>query len=199
MKMSGVTSAVTRAVNELTYFRAAQVRKATFSEAVSQTEKAGLENNKKSAETLILLADIRSINTRLGYIIKEAWQLIRIMKEDGTSMVPSFPGRLGRQISKGEAQIKECQGKLNKLFTVALDSCTLSDQRASDFYTWKKRFDELKLGSKHFLPSSVELERSPEFPNSLLGNSGQNGTEYKSRGQNFDLQKQSLLNYHGLA
>ena len=95
MKMSEVTSAVTRAVNELTDFRAAQVRKATFSEAVSQTEKAGLESNKKSAETLILLADIRSINTRLGDIISEAWQLIRIMKEDGTSMLPSFPGRLG--------------------------------------------------------------------------------------------------------
>ena len=44
----------------------------------------------------------------------------------------------------------------------------MSDQLASDFYTWKKRFDELKLESKHFLPSSVELERSPEFPNSLL-------------------------------
>ena len=83
-------------------------------------------------------------------------------------MVPSFPGRLGSQISKGEAQIKECQGKLNKLFTIVLDSCTLSDQLASDFYTWKKRFDELKLESKHFLPSSVELERSPEFPNSPL-------------------------------
>ena len=37
MKMSEVTSAVTRAVNELTDFRAAQVRKATFSEAVSQS------------------------------------------------------------------------------------------------------------------------------------------------------------------
>ena len=159
-KMSAVTSAVARAVD--TGFRAAQARKATFGEAVSQT--AGLENNKKSAETLMLLADIKGINTRLGDIIKEAWQLIRIMKEDGTSMVPSFPGRLGRQISKGEAQIKECQGILNKLFTVVPDSCTLSDQRASDFYTWKKRFDELKLGSKHFLPSSVELERSPEFP-----------------------------------
>ena len=104
-KISAVNSAVARAVD--TGFRAAQAGKATFGEAVSQTEKAGLENNKKSAETLILLADIRSINTRLGDIIKEAWQLIRIMKEDGTSMVPSFPGRLGRQISKGEAQIKE--------------------------------------------------------------------------------------------
>ena len=72
--MSGVNSAVARAVNEFTDFRAAQVRKATFSEAVSQTEKAGLESNKKSAETLILLADIRSINTRLGDIISEAWQ-----------------------------------------------------------------------------------------------------------------------------
>ena len=162
--MSAVTSAVARAVD--TGFRAAQARKATFGEAVSQT--AGLENNKKSAETLMLLADIKGINTRLGDIIKGAWQLIQILKEDGTSMVPSFPGRLGSQISKGEAQIKECQGKLNKLFTIALDSCTLSDQLASDFYTWKKRFDELKLGSKHFLPSSVELERSPEFPNSLL-------------------------------
>ena len=60
----------------------------------------------------------------LGDVISEAWQLIRIMKEDGTSMVPSFLSRLGRQISKGEAQIKECQGKLNKLFTIVLDSCT---------------------------------------------------------------------------
>ena len=41
--MSEVTSAVTRAVNELTDFRAAQVRKTTLSEAVSQTGKAGLE------------------------------------------------------------------------------------------------------------------------------------------------------------
>ena len=100
--MSEVTSAVTRAVNELTDFRAAQVRKATFSEAVSQTGKAGLENNKKSAETLILVADIRSINTMLGDVISEAWHLIRIMKEDGTSMLPCFPDRLGKQISKGE-------------------------------------------------------------------------------------------------
>ena len=46
--MSAVNSAVARAVD--TGFRAAQARKATFGEAVSQTEKAGLENNKKSAE-----------------------------------------------------------------------------------------------------------------------------------------------------
>ena len=168
MKMSEVTSAVTRAVNELTDFRAAQVGKTTLSEAVLQTGKAGLENNKKSAETLILIADIRSINTMLGDVISEAWHLIRIMKEVGTSMLPCFPDRLGKQISKGETRIKECQGKLNKLFTIVLDSCTLSDQLASDFYTWKKRFDELKLESKHFLPSSVELERSPDIPNSLL-------------------------------
>ena len=63
MKMSEVTSAVTRAVNELTDFWAAQVRKTTLSEAVSQTGKAGLENNKKSVETLVLIADIRSTNT----------------------------------------------------------------------------------------------------------------------------------------
>ena len=31
---------------------------------------------------------------------------------------------------------------------------------------------------------------------SQLGNSGQNGTEHKSMGQNRDLQEQSLLNYH---
>ena len=37
MKMSEVTSAVTRAVNELTDFRAAQVKQTTFSEAVSKT------------------------------------------------------------------------------------------------------------------------------------------------------------------
>ena len=86
MKMSGVTSTVTRAVNELTDFRAAQVRKATFSEAVSQTEKAGLESNKKSAETLILIADIRSTNTVLGDVIAEARHLIWTMKEAGTSM-----------------------------------------------------------------------------------------------------------------
>ena len=116
--MSEFTSAVAKAVD--TGFRAAQARKATFGEAVSQT--AGLENNKKSAETLMLLADIKGINTRLGDIISEAWQLIRIIKEDGTSMLPCFPDRLGQQISKGETRIKECQGKLNKLFTIVLDS-----------------------------------------------------------------------------
>ena len=73
--MSAVNSAVARAVD--TGFRAAQARKATFGEAVSQT--AGLENNKKSAETLMLLADIKGINTRLGDIIKGAWQLIQIL------------------------------------------------------------------------------------------------------------------------
>ena len=164
--MNAFTSAVAKAVD--TGFRAAQARKATFGEAVSQTEKAGLENNKKSAETLVLLADIRSINTKLGDIIKGARQLIQILKEDGASMVPSFPGRLGSHISMGEAKIKECQGKLNKLFTIVLDGCELSDQLASDFYNLKKKFDELKLGNKHLLPDSVELERSPEFPNSLL-------------------------------
>ena len=128
MKMSEVTSAVTRAVNELTDFRAAQVRKATLSEAVSQTGKAGLENNKKSAETLVLIADIRSTNTVLGDVISEAKHLIWTMKEVGRSMLPCFPDRLGKQISKGETRIKECQGKLNKLFTIPLDSCTLSDQ-----------------------------------------------------------------------
>ena len=87
-KMSAVTSAVARAVD--TGFWAAQARKATFGEAVSQTEKAGLENNKKSAETLILIADIRSINTMLGDVISEAWHIIRIMKEVGTSMFPAF-------------------------------------------------------------------------------------------------------------
>ena len=40
----------------------------------------------------------------------------------------------------------------------------------------------------------------PLEPNvGLTVNSGQNGTEYKSRGQNRDLQKQSLLTYHGLS
>ena len=34
---------------------------------------------------------------------------------------------------------------------------------------------------------------------SWMGNSGQNGTEYKSGGQNRDLQRQSLLNVVGLA
>ena len=106
MKMSEVTSAVTRAVNELTDFRAAQVVQTTFLEAVSKTGKAGLENNKKSAETLILIADIRSINTMLGDVISEAWHLIRTMKEVGTSMLPCFPDRLGKQIRKGETRIK---------------------------------------------------------------------------------------------
>ena len=115
-----------------------------------------------------MIADIRSTNMVLGDVIAEARHLIQTMKEVGTSMLPCFPDRLRKQISKGETRIRECQGKINKLVTIALDSCTLSDQLASDFYTWKKRFDELKLESKHFLPSSVKLERSPEFPNSLL-------------------------------
>ena len=111
-KMSEFTSAVTKAVDT-------HARKATFGEAALQT--AGLVNIKKSAETLMILADIKGINTKLGDIIKGAWQLIQILKEDGTSMVPSFPGRLGSQISMGEAKIKECQGKLNKLFTIVPD------------------------------------------------------------------------------
>ena len=97
MKMSEVTSAVTRAVNELTDFRAAQVMQMTFSEAVSKTGKAGLENNiTKSAETLVLIADIRSTNMVLGDVIAEARHLIRTMKEVGTSMLPCFPDRLGK-------------------------------------------------------------------------------------------------------
>ena len=37
------------------------------------------------------------------------------------------------------------------------------------------------------------------FKKGRMGNSGQNGTEYKSGGQNRDLQRQSLLNVVGLA
>ena len=168
--MSEVTSAVTRAVNELTDFRAAQVMQTTFSEAVSNTGKAGLENNKtKSAETLVLIADIRSTNMVLGDVIADNRHLIRTMKEVGTSMLPCFPDRLRKQISKGETRIRECQAKMNKLVTIVPDNCTVTDQLASDFYTCKKRFDEVKLRSKHFLPSSeVELERSPGIPTSLL-------------------------------
>ena len=38
-----------------------------------------------------------------------------------------------------------------------------------------------------------------EYTQLHKGNSGQNGTEYKSGGQNRDLQRQSLLNVVGLA
>ena len=58
---------------------------------------------------------------------------------------------------------------MNKLVTIVPDNCTVTDQLASDFYTCKKKFDEVKLRSKHFFPSSeVELERSPDIPTSLL-------------------------------
>ena len=56
-KMSEFTSAVTKAVDT-------HARKATFGEAALQT--AGLENNKRSAETIIILADIKGINTKFG-------------------------------------------------------------------------------------------------------------------------------------
>ena len=88
MKMSEVSSAVTRAVDELTDFRAAQAMQTAFSEAVSKTGKAGSENNNtKLAETLVLIADIRSTNMVLGDVITEARHLIQTMKEVGTEHV----------------------------------------------------------------------------------------------------------------
>ena len=110
--MSEMSSAVTRAVDaKLTDFRAAQVVQTTFSEAVSKTGKAGLENDKtKSAETLVLIADIRSTNMVLGDVIAEARHLIRTMKEVGTSMLPCFPDRLSKQLIKGNTD-KRMSGK----------------------------------------------------------------------------------------
>ena len=45
-------------------------------------------------------------------------------------------------------------------------------------------------------PSDQVVDHLPVLPG---GNSGQDGTEHKSMGQNYDLQEQSLLNYHELA
>ena len=128
--MSEMSSAVTMAVDELTDFRAALVVQTTFSEAVSKTGKAGLENNKtKSAETLLLIADIRSTNMVLGDVIAEARHLIRTMKEVGTSMLPCFPDRLSKQIIKEETRIRECQAKMNKLVTIVPDNQQLHSDK----------------------------------------------------------------------
>ena len=133
-------------MSEMTDFRAAQVVQTTFSEAVSKTGKTGFENNEtKSADTLVLIADIKSTNMVLGDVVAEASHLIWNMKEAGTSMLPCFPDRLSKQINKGETRIRECQAKMNKLVTIVPDNCTVTDQLASYFYTCKKRFDEVKL------------------------------------------------------
>ena len=168
-----MSSAVTKSTNR----RAAQVEQTTFSEAVSKTGKTGFENDKtksadsntmdknikplilRSPETLVLIADIRSTYMVLGDVIAEASHLILDMKEAGISgglhrsMLPCFSDRLSKQINRGETRIRECQTKMNKMVTIYSDNCTVTDQLASDFSTCKKKFDEVKLRSKHFLPS----------------------------------------------
>ena len=55
------------------------------------------------------------------------------------------------------------------MVTIYSNNCTVTDQLASNFSTCKKKFDEVKLRSKNFLPSSeIGLERSPDIPTSLL-------------------------------
>ena len=49
------------------------------------------------------------------------------------------------------------------------------------------------------MTSEEDIERRQGSAVQYNGNSGQNGTEHKSMGQNYDLQEQSLLNYHELA
>ena len=178
------------AVTRPTDFRATQVEETTFSAAALET---GFDNNRtksadsntmdknmkplilRSPETLILIADIRSTNVVLSDVVTEASHLILDMKQAGTSgglhrsMLPCYSDRLSKQINRGETLLRECQTKMNKMVTIYSDNCTVTDQLVSDFSTCKKKFDEVKLRSKHFLPSSeIGLERSPDIPTSLL-------------------------------